>query len=281
MKKHIQKLVIITVVFAMIMGCSLTTFAYEVPVGEKDMKCGPLAISPTPIYYETSKYPEFNLATHTGFLSKLNNDMKPKRSGSQVFNVYYDGKLETKRYSSGLILLGAKLTKEQLANNAMAAFRINRIDTKNTYVATYDVDRNYNALVRLEPSYSVFGDRGNMELQLKYRINPKSLDYVFYLEFKIGDQLLMDNFDVTIKSINGKYTYSAGADVLNYEGEDPYSREDKASEGRATFIRSGKHVDFYITTSIYCVYFNGIYVGALKPDDYRLDMWNEDGYMEY
>lgn len=281
MKKQIKKLFTLILVVASIVGNSLTTCAYEVSVGEKDNNCGPLTLSPTPIYYETSKYPELNLVTHTGYLSKLKNDMKPTRVNSQVFNVYYDGKLGTKQHNSGIILLGVKLNKEKIANNAMAAFRLNKVDIKNTYVATYDIDAKYNALVRLEPSYSVFGNGDNMDLQLKYRINPKSLDCVFYLEFKIGNRLIMDNFDVTIKSVDGKYSYTVGADVLNYEGADIYSDEDAASEGRATFIRSPKQIDFTITTNIYYVYFNDICVGVLKPSDYRLEKWRKDGYMEY
>ena len=42
-------------------------------------------------------------------------------------------------YSSGNILLGAKLSEYQIKDNDMACLKINGIDIKNSYVATYDV----------------------------------------------------------------------------------------------------------------------------------------------
>lgn len=270
MKKHIKKLLATTIAATTLLGSTLTACAYEVPIGEKDMKCGSLTLTPTPIYYETSKYPEINLVTNTGYLSKLKSDMKPKRANSQVFNVYYDGNLPTKRYSSGIILLGVKLNSQKVINNAMAALRLNRIDMTGTYVATYDIDVNYNALVRLEPSYSVFGRP--KDVQLKYRINPKSSNVEFYVDFKVYEKLLMDNFNVTIKSTDGKYSYTVKADVLNYTGADPFSDEEMASEGRATILKSDKHIKFDITDKRYDIYFNDVKVASnVKTSDFRKD----------
>ena len=135
----------------------------------------------------------------------------------------------------------------------------------------YNTWYEYNSIVRLAPSYSVFGN--DVEIKLYHTYSNHTDRYEITGEFKVADALLMDGFEVVIdaapnvkRSVSGRNSgirtskFVGEANVLSYTGANPLSDEDMASEGRILFAYSDEPFTKSQLDFEFDVYFNDIKV---------------------
>lgn len=278
MMKHIKKLLATTIVATTLLGSTITACAYDLPKPNTTQPptkiINNISLIATSVDYETSKYPQIDMKDYPLYSDWLYTTLK-KRLRLTLNYTDIQGNL----YSSGNILLGVKLSEYEIKDNDMACLKINGIDIKNSYVATYDVGvkkvyntrYEYNSIVRLAPSYSVFGN--DVEIKLYHTYSNHTDRYEITGEFKVADALLMDGFEVVIdaapnvkRSVSGRNSgirtskFVGEADVLSYTGANPLSDEDMASEGRILFAYSDEPFTKSQLDYEFDVYFNDIKV---------------------
>ena len=278
MKKHIKKLLATTIVATTLLGSTITACAYDLPKPKTTQPptkiINNISLIATSVDYETSKYPQIDMKDYPLYSDWLYTTLK-KRLRLTLNYTDIQGNL----YSSGNILLGVKLSEYEIKDNDMACLKINGIDIKNSYVATYDVGvkkvyntwYEYNSIVRLAPSYSVFGN--DVEIKLYHTYSNHTDRYEITGEFKVADALLLDGFEVVIdaapnvkRSVSGRNSgirtskFVGEADVLSYTGANPLSDEDMASEGRILFAYSDEPFTKSQLDYEFDVYFNDIKV---------------------
>lgn len=298
MKKHIKKLLATTIAATTLLGSTLTACAYEpekiMQYSNRKYAITNLTLQPTPIDYETSKYPQIDL--NKFFLKS--GDYTPSWEDKYVLTLNYT-KVPKSLYSSGNILFGAKIDEYDMdeERNTMACINLLGIDVKNTYVSTYDVgvkrtrDRfgiirdDFNAIVRLEPSYSVFGnDLDIIKICHTYDFNIDK--YVIRASFTVHDKLLMDGFEVVVdatpnvdRSVSGRRSsgtrtakFAGEADVLTYTGANPLSDEEISSYVVADLAISDKPFSNSYFSLKYDVFLNDIKVADdITITDYVID----------
>ena len=278
MKKHIKKLLATTIVATTLLGSTITACAYDLPKPKTTQPptkiINNISLIATSVDYETSKYPQIDMKDYPLYSDWLYTTLK-KRLRLTLNYTDIQGNL----YSSGNILLGVKLSEYEIKDNDMACLKINGIDIKNSYVATYDVGvkkvyntwYEYNSIVRLAPSYSVFGN--DVEIKLYHTYSNHTDRYEITGEFKVADALLLDGFEVVIdtapnvkRSVSGRNSgirtskFVGEANVLSYTGANPLSVEDMASEGRILFAYSDEPFTKSQLDYEFDVYFNDIKV---------------------
>lgn len=278
MKKHIKKLLATTIVATTLLGSTITAYAYDLPKPKTNQPStkiiNNISLIATSVDYETSKYPQIDMKDYPLYSDWLYTTLK-KRLRLTLNYTDIQGNL----YSSANILLGVKLSEYEIKDNDMACLKINGIDIKNSYVATYDVGvkkvyntwYEYNSIVRLAPSYSVFGN--DVEIKLYHTYSNHTDRYEITGEFKVADALLLDGFEVVIdaapnvkRSVSGRNSgirtskFVGEANVLSYTGANPLSDEDMASEGRILFAYSDEPFTKSQLDYEFDVYFNDIKV---------------------
>lgn len=282
-----------TIAATTLLGSTITACAYEpeeiLRFSHNKFSINNLTLQATPIDYETSKYPQIDLGDYY-LHSKLYHDNISERNCILTLNYT---NVPKNLYSSGNILLGAKIYEYNMEENcnSMACIKLNDIDIKNTYAATYEVGISkctqhkdfikneyfkkyeYNAIARLEPSYSVFGS-SDVEIKLYHLYDCESDKYTICGEFKVPDELLLDGFEVVLdaapnvdRSVSGRRSsgirtakFAGEADVQSYTGVNPFSDDEISSQGEFTLAMSdepfaNRYFDFE-----YDVFFNDIKV---------------------
>ena len=302
MKKQIKKLLATTLVATTLLGCSMNACAYDLPYSTNTMlpkkyTFNDLSLVATPISYETSKYPEIDL--RYTWLQSSSSISNVNREDEYILNLNYTN-VPKNLYYSGNILLGAKMHDFEMRSdtNSMACIKLNGIDIKNTYVATYDVGvkplfkkwdityYDYDAIVRLEPSYSVFAN--DVEIEVIHNYNVCLDQFIVYAKFTVANKLLMDGFEIVVdaspnvnRSTTGRRTsgiraakFVGEANVTSYTGEDPLSDEELSTEGYVLLYASDNtpYPKTLLDGQKFDVFFNGIKVA----DDITID--NSDRY---
>ena len=284
MKKRIKKLFATTLVATTLLGCSISTCAYDLPKPKTPYPSNAIinniSLIATPVATEVSKYPQIDIDDYSLISTQWDNNMFANQGRDRLTLNYTD--IQGNIYSSGNILLGVDmgLNCNLYNQEKMACIRLNGIDLQNTYAATYTVDvkkygnrkdlYEYNAIVRLEPSYSVFGN--DVDIKVYHTYDCELDRFEIMGEFKVSDTLLMDGFEVVLDAAPNasrpqnirtpirSSKFVGEANVLTYSGANPLSDEDITTEGRILFAYSDEPISKSRLNYEFDVYFNGIKV---------------------